>query len=125
MVRGWNSSYFGLFPPIWGKMTGDHDVSDRLNEASPYRRPHFVSLVPAQSLHGHHRWRWKQTGLYAYGLQEVCELRRSFELRYRLEFFERRGEGVRQAPEGARFKLRVSRPEVEIMDLPGQVLRGV
>ena len=137
IVRALNSSYCGLFLPICGKITVDHGVADRLNAASPYRRSHSVYLVPAQSLHGQHRCctqelladeplrRWKQTGLYVYGSQEACELRRSFELGYWLEFLERRGEGVRQAPEGARFELRVSRPEVEIVDLPGQVLRSI
>ena len=63
--------------------------------------------------------------LCSYGLQETGELRGGFELGYRIEFLERRGEGVRQAPQCAWFELRVNRPEVEIVDLPRQVLRGV
>ena len=55
MVLDSNSSCCGVFLPIWGKITVDHGVADRLNAASPYRRPHFVSFVPAQSLHGQHR----------------------------------------------------------------------
>ena len=36
--------------------------------------------------------------LYVYGLQEAYEFRRSLELGYRIEFLERRREGVCQAP---------------------------
>jgi hypothetical protein len=32
---------------------------------------------------------------------------------------------ARQAPQCARYELRVSEPELEIVDLPGQVLRCV
>src|SRR5579864_1537451 len=55
MVLDSNSSCWGVFLPIWGKITVDHGVADRLNAASPYRRSHSVYLVPAQSLHGQHR----------------------------------------------------------------------
>jgi hypothetical protein len=41
---------------------------------------------------------------------------------YRIEFLERRCEGVREAPQCARFEFRMSQPEVKIVDLPSQVL---
>lgn len=63
--------------------------------------------------------------LYPYGLQEAGELGGSSELGYRLEFLERRREGVREAPQCARFEFRVSRAEVEIVDLACQVLRSI
>ena len=63
--------------------------------------------------------------LYPNALQEAGKLGGSFELGYRIERFERRREGVREAPECSRFELRVRRPEVQVMDLPGQVLWSV
>jgi len=63
--------------------------------------------------------------LYPYAFQEAGEFRSGFELRYRIEILERRREGVRQAPQCARFEFRMSRPKAEIMDVLGQVLRGV
>ena len=44
---------------------------------------------------------------------------------YWIEFFERRREGVREAPECASFEFRMSRAEVEIVNLACQVLRSV
>ena len=50
-VRARNSSYRGSFPPIWRKTRRIMGASARLNAASPYRQPHFVSCVPVQTLH--------------------------------------------------------------------------
>ena len=58
--------------------------------------------------------------LYPYAFQEAGEFRSGFELRYRIEILERRREGVRQAPQCARFEFRMSRPKAEIMDVLGQ-----
>jgi hypothetical protein len=44
-------------------------------------------------------------GLYPHALQEAGKLGGSFELRYRVELLERRREGVREAPQCARFEL--------------------
>jgi hypothetical protein len=48
--------------------------------------------------------------LNPHALQEAGKLGGRSELRYRIELLERRREGVRQAPQGAGFELRVSRP---------------
>ena len=82
-VRGRNSSYCGSFPPVMANIARDHGVANRLNAASSYRRPHFVSFVAAQSLHGQQPVlnagvaggrvpsAVEQTGLRVYGLQEA------------------------------------------------------
>src|SRR2546425_12050509 len=59
------------------------------------------------------------------GFQERAEFRRGLELRYRVQFLEGRGEGVRQAPHRARLKFLELRVEGEVVDLARQVLRGV
>ena len=59
------------------------------------------------------------------GFQERSEFCRGLELRYRVQFLEGRGEGVRQAPHGARHKVLELRVEVEVVDFARQVLRGV
>ena len=43
--------------------------------------------------------------LYPHALQEAGKLGSSFELGYRVELLERRREGVREAPQCARFEL--------------------
>ena len=55
-------------------------------------------------------------------IQERAQPRRRLELRDGVELLEGRGEGVREAPERARRKLRQYRVEVELVDAPGEVL---
>ena len=56
-------------------------------------------------------------------LKEWRELRRRLELRHGVEFLERRREGVRETPLGARRKLVVLGVEIEVVDAAGEVLR--
>ena len=64
-----------------------------------------------------------ETGRLSRPLQETRQLRRRPELRDRIELFERRREGVAQAPHRPRLKLFVLRRKIQIVDRPGQVLR--
>ena len=67
-------------------------------------------------------WLLTEAGdLYLHALQETGKLGGGFELGYRIELLERRREGVREAPQCARFKLRVRRP-VQVVHTPCYML---
>src|SRR2546428_14106325 len=55
--------------------------------------------------------------------EKRTELRRRFELRNGVELFERRGEGVRKAPPGARSELLILRIEIQVVHAPREMLR--
>src|SRR5207237_983428 len=69
--------------------------------------------------------RFMMASLGGHVVQELAELRGCLELRNRVEFFESGRERVREAPHGARFKVRKRGLEVVVMHVTHEVLRGV
>src|SRR2546425_9334644 len=78
-----------------------------------------MSAILSLRVRRHHRNRNAPSEVEA--VQERPQFRRGLELRDGVEFLERRGEGVRQAPHRSRLEFLQRRIEIPIVDDSGQV----
>src|SRR6266852_1482269 len=80
-----------------------------------------MGIVGWQACHSRLLWRLRRSG----GFKKTSQFRRCPELWDRIEFLERRGERIRQAPHGSRLELLGLWIEVEFVHSPCQMLRDL